>query len=422
MVSRREIMKVLRFIIIALVLFTSTIILMSGCKYDVAEPQYYVTPYTPPDTIPVINSIAPSQAVPGTNFITIIGENFDLVPDTNIRLEFPSIVPEIIEKTPTLITIRRPDLVTDSCFVKVWAHSGEVVRFGPYKIDPVIEEWGSFLENQQLNALAADNAENLYVVQGAASPFSIVKISASEERSVFLDSLPALPPAAGNAPTDAVIGPDENLYLLRDNRQIQKINLVSGEVTVWHRLSSNMRLRFGDFDASGYFYTGGPRTDLWIIAPDSSSSAAGMYSTASAGGDTIWNVKVYGNQVYVVAGGAAGLAIWRHSIVSPGTVGPKELVLDFTAKFGYRPIKSIAVSGDGKIFIGTDATDPILVFDPASDNLDYFYKDILPPYCKSFCWGTGNYLYMISGNATGNSNPAQTWDCFRVDAGITSAQ
>ncbi|HSR18980.1 MAG TPA: hypothetical protein VLM39_12885, partial [Ignavibacteriaceae bacterium] len=117
--------------------------------------------------------------------------------------------------------------------------------------------------------------------------------------------------------------------------------------------------------------------------------------------------------------GTAGLAIWRHSIVSPGTVGSKELVLDFTARFGYRPIESIAVSTDGKIFIGTDApTDPILVFDPASDNLDYFYKNILPPYCKAFSWGTDNYFYMISGNA----NPAQTWDCFRVDAGVTSAQ
>jgi len=418
-------MKVLHYIIIALVLFTSTITVMSGCEYDVAEPQWEVTAYTPPDTIPVINSITPSQAVPGTNLITIIGENFDLVPNTNIKLEYrvglqyPTIIPEITEKTSTSITIRRPDLVTDSCYAKVWMQGGLVEKFGPYKIDPVREAWGSFLENQQLNALAADNAENLYVVQGAASPFSIVKISAAGERSILSDSLPALPPAAGNAPTDAVIGPDGNLYLLRDNRQIQKVNSVSGEAAVWHRLSSNSRLRFGDFDANGYFYTGGPRTDLWIIAPDSSSSAAGIYSTASAGGDSIWNVKVYGNQVYVVVGGAAGLAIWRHSIVSPGTVGPKELVLDFTARFGYRPIESIAVSTDGKIFIGTDApADPILVFDPASDNLDYFYKNILPPYCKSFSWGTGDYLYMISGNA----NPAQTWDCFRVDMGANSAQ
>lgn len=414
-------MKVLHYIIIALTLFTSTIIVMSGCEYDVAEPQWEVTAYTPPDTNPVINSITPSQAVPGTNSIIINGENFDLVPDTNIYLEIPfvtTIVPEIIEKTSTSITIRRPDLVTDSCYAKVWAHGGLVEKFGPYKIDPVMEGWGSFLENQQLNALAADNAENLYVVQGAASPYSIVKISAAGERSILLDSLPVLPPAAGTAPTDAVIGPDGNLYLLRDNRQIQKVNSVSGEAVVWHRLSSNLRLRFGDFDASGYFYAGGPRTDLWMIAPDSSSSAAGIYSTASAGGDSIWNVKVYGNQVYVVVGGAAGLAIWRHSIISPGTVGPKELVLDFTAKFGYRPIESIAVSSEGKIFIGTDAPDPLLVFDPASDNLDYFYKNILPPYCKSFSWGTGNYLYMISGNA----NPAQTWDCFRVDMGVTSAQ
>ncbi|MGE5795756.1 MAG: IPT/TIG domain-containing protein [Ignavibacteria bacterium] len=419
-------MKVLRFIVIALVLFTLTIILMPGCEYDVAEPQWDITEYNPPDTIPIINSISPQQAVPGTNIITILGENFDLVPLTNIKLEYqvgpqrPTIIPEIIGKTETSITIRRPNLVTDSCYAKVWRDSGSVVKFGPYKIDPVMEEWGSFLENQQLNALAADNAENLYVVQGSVSPYSIVKISAAGERSVLLDSLPVLPPAAGNAPTDAVIGPDGNLYLLRDNRQIQKINSVSGEATVWHRLSANERLSFGDFDANGYFYTGGPRTtDLWIIAPDSSSSAIGVYST-----DSIWNVKVYGNQVYVVVGGDAGLAIWRHSIISPGIVDPiKQLVLDFSARFGYRSIESIAVSSDGKIFIGTDAPeDPVLIFDPASDNLDYFYKNILPPYCKAFSWGIGDYFYMISGNTASATTPAQTWDCFRVDAGVNSAQ
>ncbi|MGE5845735.1 MAG: hypothetical protein ACM34O_03345, partial [Ignavibacteria bacterium] len=140
--------------------------------------------------------------------------------------------------------------------------------------------------------------------------------------------------------------------------------------------------------------------------------------------DSIWNVKVYGNQVYVVVGGDAGLAIWRHSIISPGIVDPiKQLVLDFSARFGYRSIESIAVSSDGKIFIGTDAPeDPVLIFDPASDNLDYFYKNILPPYCKAFSWGIGDYFYMISGNTASATTPAQTWDCFRVDAGVNSAQ
>ncbi|MGE5806443.1 MAG: IPT/TIG domain-containing protein, partial [Ignavibacteria bacterium] len=188
-------MKVLHCIIIALTLFTSTIIVLSGCEYDVAEPQWDVTAYTPPDTIPVINSIAPSQAVPGTNLITIIGENFDLVPDTNIYLEIPfvtTIVPEIIEKTSTSITIRRPDLVTDSCYAKVWAHGGLVEKFGPYKIDPVIEAWGSFLENQILGGLDVDNEENIYVGVGI-TPFPIVKVTSNGQRSNITDTTTRAP-------------------------------------------------------------------------------------------------------------------------------------------------------------------------------------------------------------------------------------
>ncbi len=68
------------------------------------------------------------------------------------------------------------------------------------------------------------------------------------------------------------------------------------------------------------------------------------------------------------------------------------------------------------MYIATDSPYPILMVDPATLQVDILYKSILPPYCKHFCWGKANYLYMISGN----TSPAQEWNVYRIDVGITS--
>lgn len=112
--------------------------------------------------------------------------------------------------------------------------------------------------------------------------------------------------------------------------------------------------------------------------------------------------------------------IWKHQIIAGGNLGAQELVLDMStadSAFSSRLIKSITFSSDGTMFIATDNLNPILIFDPASSKLDFFYKEILPPFCKYFYWGTQNYLYMISGNI----NPAQDRSVYRVDIGTTAA-
>lgn len=412
-------MKIHSLLIVVFVMSILSLITVSGCKYDVAEPVWENSEFTLPGRNPAINSINPPQGVPGANIIEILGQNFDLVPNSNIFLQTPTlfgISPEIVQKTATSISIRRPNLITDSLFVKVWGDSGLVENFGPYRIDPVFELYGSFFENHTLGAIAADNSGNVYIAE-AVAPFPIIKILPGGNQTVLVDTLPtATPLTASSTPSEAVIGPDGFLYLLRVNRIIQKVNTETGEVTNWHRYepSSRNQLRYGDFDENGYLYAGGGRTDLVIIAPDSSSRTSGMYSTSS---DTIYAITVSNNFLYLSVGGETGRAVWRHTIDGSGNLGSKELVFDPSAdsRFSLRNVTAIKFSQDGKMYLATDSpVDPLLVSE--NGNVDYLYKNILPPYFKKAA-GLNNYLYLISGNLT----PAQNWMVYRVDVGTNLA-
>jgi hypothetical protein len=73
-------------------------------------------------------------------------------------------------------------------------------------------------------------------------------------------------------------------------------------------------------------------------------------------------------------------------------------------------------SVNGTIYLATDAPDPILIVNPATKNVEIFYKGILSSYCKHFCWGNGNYFYMISGD----TNLGQVWTVYQVNAGIAA--
>jgi hypothetical protein len=203
-----------------------------------------------------------------------------------------------------------------------------------------------------------------------------------------------------------------------NNREISVVNMSTGAVARWIQLPAGKVVKFGDFDANGYFYTGGVRTDLVIVAPNLTTTNSGFYLTAE-----ILGVRVFGGYVYVTAknpvGQSPSVGIWRHSISAGGVLGTKELVLDWdgVGEFASRTITGISRSINGTLYIGTDSENPLLFRDPTAGSLDYFYKGIVVPYCKQFCWGRGSYIYMINGNTAAG----QDWIVIRIDMGTTSA-
>jgi hypothetical protein len=416
-------MKTARILRFAAFLTAGSLAVIAGCKYDVADPLWDQPPGT--SIAAAITSVEPAQAAPGVNIITIHGTNFTGAIDTSLihndyvdtsiaynGIFFDNLSAEIIQFSSTSIKVRRPNLASDTCTVKVApARALVAARFTPYKIDPVIARYGSYLENLPLSVVTADSVENLYVI--SQSDKAISKVTPTGGKSIIA--------TAPLVPTDARIGPDGRLYLMATNRQISVVDVQTGTVQLWRNCPSGKVVKFGDFDAYRHFYTGGVRTDIVIISLDTTTvfRIAGYYATAE-----ILAVRAFNGYLYVAAKNAAGqtpsVGIWRHSIAAGGTLGSKELVLswDGAGEFALRTIRTIAFATNGTMYIATDSPNPILSFDPATQSLDYFYKGIIPSYCKQFCWGSQTFIYLISGN----TSPAQEWTVYRVDMGTTGAR
>jgi|GEM_PF-910197 len=395
-----------RLIVLAGVVVTASL-LMTGCEYDVAQPHWndeFVEPATPE-----ITQIMPADAAPpGANTITIIGNHFAEGTDRN-RVYFDRVPAEVITASPTSISVRRPNLVSEACEVRVVSFDAlEVAKSGPYRVDSVWDEVGLFPENLALNAVTVDHNENVYVFQH--SPRTIYKISPDGQMTEL--------GTTSRAVTDAKyarIGGEETIIILNTNRSIQMLNLSTLEETEWIRITG--RVSYGDFDRHGNFYAAGSRTDLQTVTADlREKPRPGMYSA-----DDIHAVRVFQDHVYLAvtlarpADGEPVTGIWRHEIQdAEGNLGPRKLVLDWstTGAFAESAINDIAFSQDGILYVATDHDNPVLMMHP-DERIDVLYKEILPSYPVKCQWGTGNSFYMVLG---GEERIA-----VRVDAGVPGA-
>ena len=403
---------------VALVLVSASLTILTKCSYDVAAPMWD-KPFTAPPT-PSITQIQPSAAPPGVNTIVISGQNLGGVPNTD-GVYFGTTPTEVVQKSATSVTVRRPALETDSCTVKLVSDSALIVAkvsFG--KIDPVMRRIGGFRDNIMLAVVAVDSVENLYVVSGL-SPATIWKVTPDDARTALTTSGSALRP-----PYDAVMRGDV-MYLMSSNREIQQVNLATGAASRWTQMPSGKVVRFGDFDAHGYFYTGGVAgCDLCVVPPNppATLTLAQIMVVGSYATEEILSIRVAKGYLYVASRSSSQnpVKIWRHLLDTAGQVGPQEPVLDLGAfsAFSSRVVKGLSFSETGVIYLTTDAEEPLLVFNPADNTLDYFYKAIIPPYGKHADWGTGTYLYMVSGDAA-NADPSLRWNIARLDVGARGA-
>ncbi len=380
------------------ILFISAFcLLMMRCEYEVAQPVWY-DDFTEPAT-PTISVVEPSAATAGCNYITITGENFSGSPD----VYFDNVAADVLSFSKTSLTVRRPNLVSDSSIVKVVCDSAIVVaKYSPYQITKVLDSYGNFLEDIVLKALAVDDQENLYIIDADKT---IYKVTPGGEKSVL-----TLDAALSKTPTDACYR-DGALYILENNRPIEKVDLSTGVKTRYAQLPAGKKGDFGAFDSLGYYYAGGAGTGLLIVTPDLTSNKTDYYLA-----DTISAIQVCGDYLYlgVKLQNDASSAIIRHPL-SSGSVGdPDTLIQLRNTEFASRKVTGLAFSADGKMYLATDAVNPFLVYDFDSGQLDYFYKEILPSYCKKIYWGGANYLYMITGDDAADED----WTVYRVDMGF----
>ena len=411
-------MKIYHVFYYNILILIALFLLITGCEYDVASPQWDQDFESVP--VPVITQVNPANAAAaGVNTITITGENFLDVPDTN-GVYFDNVVADIISTSATSITVRRPDLASDAATIKVVPNQTLVVaKHGPYRIDPVLETYGSFLDNLTLYAAAIDDDENLYVIE-TASPHNIYKVSPSGEKEVLGTS--------SSIPNRALIGPDGRLYMTRNNNREVLVfdENTDTESSRWTRLPRGITVSHGVFDSEGYFFAGGDGSDLVSVAPNPDVASPVVVEAGNYGNDEILGLTIYQNYIYLVALISSPdeqhpeLAVWRHSLNGNGTVGAQELVLDLSSNeiTASLEINSINFDANGNLFLGTSAEDPLLINPAGTSDIDYFYKNILPSNCTQFSWGSNNHIYMIVGDDV----LGVTWELYRVDMGALSGQ
>jgi hypothetical protein len=373
---------------------------LTGCEYDVATPKYY-DKFDSPPTPKITRLIPETVAGGGVNTITIEGENFSSGADRN-KVYFGNFDTEVISATPTSIVVRRPN-VTGLVTAKVVPYDAiEVARYSvPYMVDTVITTYGGFMLNIQLQAIAVDNEENVYV--GYADK-TVFKVPPGGETTTIGKS--------NRVVTSMAMGNDGQLYLFANNATISKMNPTDGTDTDWVKLGTK-KASFGDFDRNGNLYAGGKNSDLFVVQPGGTFAALGVYNTSD-----IRAIHVYNGYVYVAISGAGNAwSIFRHQILdAAGTLGDKQPVLDRTAAGVYSQsvFKDLAFSEDGVMYIATDYQQPIMMMN-SDQSQDILYKYIIPssPGPVMLAWGSGNYLYSIIGSQL----PQPNWKLYRIDMG-----
>ena len=315
---------------------------------------------------------------------------------------FDNMEAEILESSSGMIRMRRPDIVNDSSTVTVVSYDALLAaKFSPYRVDDVVEHYGNFLDNDALSALAMDKDENLYVVF-TTDPRNIYKVTPDGDKTI-IGSI------AGANVSGAKIAPNGNLILIVNDEEILQIDMAGGAdtTTVWAEVDK--RVKYGDFDEYGNFYTGSRRTDLIVVKTDLSSEGIGVYAR-----DEIFDVRVFDGYVYVLVESDA-FYIYRHQILdADGNVGDQEPVLDWaeTGEFADSEPLTFTFDENGTLYVGTDNEYAILSV--SDEGMDIFYKGIIPGPAKQLLWGNGHYLYMIWDDA-------QEETVLRIDMGVNGA-
>ena len=395
---------------VKVLLVVALLAIMSGCKYDIAEPTWK-DPYTPPGS-PTISGIAPvtgTEIKAGANLITISGTGFS---DLANLVYFNKLAPEVISNSATSIVVRRPNLVTDSCVIMVVSGGAYLTaKTSQYKIDEVVSRFALLTDaTTSLGAITTDNAGNVYLVENNTSHTVFKILPAGDMTSIGV---------AGTAPvTDVKVTPDgKRVIMLVGQPRVIGLRIDgSDSAGVVGAKKPPKSVKCGDYDQNGYFYLGGKGSDLIVMAPDSTFKSTGLYASSH----TITGIRVFGNYLYVVDTTSSSRAINRHSIDQNGNVGVGQSILDLTQNplTSGTTVTNITFSGDGAMmYICTTGLNGLLVMDMASGKIDVMYKNIAPSYGIQITSGpASNYVYMIDGNSS-----TAKYYLHRINVGVPGA-
>ncbi len=355
----------------------------------------------PPDTSndhirPVITKVYPdpmsmdkdSVAFAGVGILYIQGEKFSSNPQDN-RVYFNGEPGEVQASTPTLITVKIPNVVGDSIRIHVsvkgllqFAKYKDQDYYGPFRAKSVVTSYKAIDKFVDASGLAVDKDENVYVLTTGKQilklthPDSVAQVWGT---STFITT-PCMR-----------VGPDSMIYVTRGIKSMYRV-AEGGKTTKF--ASANTKVSYIDFDKNKNLFAGGKGGTIECIKQDNSATTVADYTDY-----IITSLRVYEGYVYVSAlyegedSTAIQEGIWKNKILdSDGNLGTNELVVDWRTLMGeFGPsIQSITFNEDGEMLVGMDRDNAIYLLNSGT----YFYYEVLVPPASVLSYGNQYYLYI----------------------------
>jgi hypothetical protein len=343
--------------------------------------------YGPP---PTITSISPAgSAVAGIDTLIIQGTNFSSVLAEN-SVYFNASPAILLSSTTTQIILLAPLVPSDSIGVRV-AVLGALpfTNMAQYKLKAAVATFGGLLANDTSTSVTTDANGSIYFTYlSHAIEAGVSKITPAGVRSSYA------PATSGVAQwTGLKMGPGGYLYAARNFRAIYRYSPGGGSsAALWLAFPVGTAISDIDFDQSGNCWGGGNNSNIYRI--DQSKTITTFPFVGN-----VHSVRVYNGYLYFAAKTDAGEKIWRAQISASG-LGTPELYFDFAAVYPTNVPLAITFSSDGMMYVGTDASDGLLI---VNSNKTYsapfgIYKASFGTGLGYLSWGNADDLYASTSN------------------------
>ena len=321
----------------------------------------------------VLSNLLPAEQLQGFETVTIQGEGFT----TNLSrlfVYFNDVRATIISATENEIVVRTPN-INGEFDVRVMMLGVEAFSNSlPYRILPLFRPAISInTTNETPFAATRDNDGNIFVSMLASlSPAGIIKFDSDGER------VEPVPFGAVQAwfYNSATVGPDGAVYLIRGGLVpiLYRLDPAGGTVTSFR--TGLGRTEDVTFDPTGAAWTAGTNegnaTNARLNRITNNGATLDRYPFEGQ----IYALVYHDGHIYLTGTRAGVSYIWRVPLGAGNEPGAEEQVANLTnLGFVGRPT-SIAISGDGTIFVGSNGN--IALFEYRTDgSLHTLYDGIL---------------------------------------------
>ncbi|MCY4672859.1 MAG: IPT/TIG domain-containing protein [Bacteroidetes bacterium] len=356
--------------------------LLLGCDSGTAPSIYDPNRTSFPD--PVIEDVIPEdRALAGVDIVTITGQNFSTQTTDNL-VYFGDARADVVEASSTQLRMVAPNSPQPELKLRLVVIGAENFSNSvSYGLDPPFIEFGDIRDFEDIYGITTDPSGYLYASLVAFSiPVGIIRISPDGERSEFISSTFFW--------ADLAFGADDYLYAVRFVRAIFRFQGSGTNPEVFAVIPNNaVRLSTIAIDNSGQIWAAGDNAELYGISPDKTIRSYEFNAD-------VQDIVLFGDFLYLAATENGNSKIWRFRIDSSGILGAPEEVFDMTS-FNGATAFALAFSAAGHLFIGTDATDPVVVVD--SDGVGQsLYPGVLTQPARRFAWGTQRQLYAATNS------------------------